>query len=270
MANPMMHENIWFDKSKVESAERTYQEHRAKQVDGLVVQASQGGQSDLAGQIARARQTITNTLNTGVGLGIGMTVDSPELAARLGAVEKENAELRQVTADLQAAVSKLTARVNALEGGSSGAPKSTASAPPAASKQEEEEEDSDSDVDLFGDDDDEEDDSLAKMQAEKKAAQDAQKKTKKVVIAKSNIILDVKPWDDETDMAEIEKAVRTVQCDGLKWGASKLVPVGYGIKKLQITCVVEDDKVGTDLLEEEITKFEDLVQSVDIAAFNKV
>uniref|UniRef100_A0A1A7YDN7 Elongation factor 1-delta n=1 Tax=Iconisemion striatum TaxID=60296 RepID=A0A1A7YDN7_9TELE len=46
--------------------------------------------------------------------------------------------------------------------------------------------------------------------------------------------------------------------------------LGYGIKKLQINCVVEDDKVGTDILEEEITKFEDYVQSVDVAAFNKI
>lgn len=53
--------------------------------------------------------------------------------------------------------------------------------------------------------------------------------------------------------------MRSIQTDGLLWGTSKLVPVGYGIKKLQITCVVEDDKVGTDLLEEEITKFEDFV-----------
>lgn len=66
-------------------------------------------------------------------------------------------------------------------------------------------------------------------------------------------------WDDETDMAKLEECVRTVQMDGLLWGASKLVPVGYGIKKLQINCVVEDDKVGTDILEEEITKFEDYV-----------
>ena len=29
-------------------------------------------------------------------------------------------------------------------------------------------------------------------------------------------------------------------------------------------------QIGTDFLEEEITKFEDLVQSVDVAAFNKV
>ena len=40
---------------------------------------------------------------------------------------------------------------------------------------------------------------------------------------------------------------------------AKLVPVGYGIQKLQIICNVEDDKVGTDDLEEEIIKFEEHV-----------
>lgn len=48
------------------------------------------------------------------------------------------------------------------------------------------------------------------------------------------------------------------------------MPVGYGINKLQIMCVVEDDKVSVDLLVEEIQNFEDFVQSVDIAAFNKI
>lgn len=74
-------------------------------------------------------------------------------------------------------------------------------------------------------------------------------------------------WDDETDMAKMEECVRSIQVDGLLWGASKLVPVGYGIKKLQINCVVEDDKVGTDLLEEEITKFEDYVSTVGILGY---
>ena len=60
-------------------------------------------------------------------------------------------------------------------------------------------------------------------------------------------------------MAQLEASVRSIQLDGLTWGGSKLVPVGYGIHKLQIQCVVEDDKVGTDLLEEEITKFEEHV-----------
>jgi elongation factor 1-beta len=48
------------------------------------------------------------------------------------------------------------------------------------------------------------------------------------------------------------------------------VPVGYGIQKLQIICVVEDEKVSIDLLTETIQEFEDFVQSVDIAAFNKI
>lgn len=35
--------------------------------------------------------------------------------------------------------------------------------------------------------------------------------------------MDVKPWDDETDMKELEKAVRKVATDGLLWGACKLI-----------------------------------------------
>ena len=36
------------------------------------------------------------------------------------------------------------------------------------------------------------------------------------------------------------------------------------MQKLQICCVVEDEKVGTDLLEEKITEFEDYVsENVD-------
>lgn len=51
---------------------------------------------------------------------------------------------------------------------------------------------------------------------------------------------------------------------------AKFVPVCHGIKKLQIMCVVEDDKVSVDLLTDTIQEFEDFVQSVDIAAFNKI
>ncbi|NWQ72452.1 EF1D factor, partial [Neopipo cinnamomea] len=119
-------------------------------------------------------------------------------------------------------------------------------------------EDEDDDIDLFGSDD-EEDPEAARIR-EQRLRQYAEKKAKKPgMVAKSSILLDVKPWDDETDMARLEELVRSVRMDGLLWGASKLVPVGYGIRKLQIQCVVEDEKVGTDVLEEEITKFEDHV-----------
>merc|ERR1711868_30542 len=125
------------------------------------------------------------------------------------------------------------------------------------------EEEDDDDVDLFGSDDEEED-----AEAERSKAAKEEKKGK--VIAKSNIILDIKPWDDETPLEKMEESVRSVEMDGLLWGTSKFVAVGYGIKKLQITCVVEDDKVSTDDLEDKITAFEDYVQSMDIVAFNKI
>lgn len=48
------------------------------------------------------------------------------------------------------------------------------------------------------------------------------------------------------------------------------MPLAYGIKKLQIVTVIEDDKISVDELTEKIEAIEDLVQSVDIAAFNKI
>lgn len=139
--------------------------------------------------------------------------------------------------------------------------------PAAAASTDDADED---DIDLFGSDDEEESAEAARIKEQRLAEYAAKKSKKPALVAKSSILLDVKPWDDETDMAKMEECVRSVSMDGLLWGQSKLVPVGYGIKKLQIGCVVEDDKVGTDLLEEAITAFEDYVQSVDVAAFNKI
>lgn len=124
----------------------------------------------------------------------------------------------------------------------------------------------DDDVDLFGEEDEEE----SEQTRQRLAAYNEKKAKKPTLIAKSSIMLDIKPWDDETDMKALEESVRTIELDGLLWGASRLVPLAYTIKKLQITCVVEDDKVGTDILEERIMAFEDLVQSVDIASFQKI
>jgi len=59
--------------------------------------------------------------------------------------------------------------------------------------------------------------------------------------------------------SELEEAVRSIVMDGLLWGSSKLVPVGYGINKLQITTVVEDDKVSVEELTEKLEGFEDFV-----------
>lgn len=84
------------------------------------------------------------------------------------------------------------------------------------------------------------------------------------------VTLDVKPWDDETDLEAMTAAVKEIAMDGLLWGGSQLVPIGFGIKKLQINCVVEDDKVMMDDLTDQIQELEDYVQSVDVAAMAKI
>merc|ERR1711972_383594 len=120
------------------------------------------------------------------------------------------------------------------------------------------------------DDDEEVDAEKQRVTEERLAAYAAKKAKKPVLIAKTSVLLDIKPWDDETDMDEMLKLVKSIEMEGLVWGASKLVEIGYGIKKLQAMCVVEDAKVSVEELSEKIEAFEDLVQSVDVAAMNKI
>ncbi|KAF9955436.1 Translation elongation factor 1 beta [Mortierella alpina] len=140
------------------------------------------------------------------------------------------------------------------------------SAAPAAAAAEEDDED----VDLFGSDDEEVDEEAEKLKQQRLAEYAAKKANKPKTIAKSMCTLDVKPWDDETDMVELEKLVRAIEMDGLLWGQSKLVPIGYGIKKLQINCVIEDELVSLDVLEEKILDNSDHIQSMDMAAMQKI
>ncbi|KAJ6875796.1 elongation factor delta [Populus alba x Populus x berolinensis] len=129
------------------------------------------------------------------------------------------------------------------------------------------EDDDDDDVDLFGEETEEEKKAAEERAATVKAA------SKKKESGKSSVLLDVKPWDDETDMKKLEEAVRSVEMEGLLWGASKLVPVGYGIKKLTIMLTIIDDLVSVDtLIEERLTTepINEYVQSCDIVAFNKI
>ncbi|XP_056337434.1 eukaryotic translation elongation factor 1 delta b (guanine nucleotide exchange protein) isoform X2 [Danio aesculapii] len=266
-------ERIWFDKPRYDEAERRFYE----QMNGPTKPKQDTGANTILQDIARARENIQKSLAGSSG---GSAADIGELAARMKSLELENQSLHKVVEDLRSALSKMESRVSALERRSSSSSSSSSSAPavngtrPAAPQKPlsapvKEEEEEDDDIDLFGSD--EEEDEEAERLKEQRLQEYAAKKAKKpALIAKSSILLDVKPWDDETDMSKLEECVRSVQMDGLLWGASKLMPVGYGIKKLQINCVVEDDKVGTDFLEEEITKFEDYVQSVDVAAFNKI
>lgn len=201
--------------------------------------------------------------------------ETTELTAMFDRVLK----LEQENASIKESLLKALERLEVLEKQSS----APAAAAPAAAAPKAEAKKADSDVDDDDDDDDffassDEDEDAAKAAEELKAkrvaeynARKAAKEEKKgKVIAKSSITFDVKPWDDETDLDALLVKIKAIQMEGLVWGTALKKPLAYGIFKLSVVCVVEDDKVGSDDLVEQIEAFEDEVQSVDIAAFNKI
>ncbi|XP_050081828.1 probable elongation factor 1-delta isoform X2 [Anopheles aquasalis] len=264
-ATALSNEKAWFDRSAIANAETKYYEYLSK-INSVPSQCT------LASEISKARQHIKNSLERMDGIAALAASPGAELLDRLSSVEKENEKLRSIIDGLNNLVIDLHDRVKSLESGKVAPAAKPAAAPAAApaKKAAAKDDEDDDDVDLFGSEEEDEDDAAAQLR-EKRLAEYAAKKSKKpALIAKSNVILDIKPWDDETDMKQMETEVRKISADGLLLGAAKLVPLAYGIHKLQMSCVIEDDKISVDWLQEEIEKIEDFVQSVDIAAFNKI
>ena len=110
----------------------------------------------------------------------------------------------------------------------------------AESKKEEKKKVEDDD-DLFGSDDDD-------TPVEKKPAPKPEPKKKKdKPVPKSIVTFEVKVYDTETDLDELSKRILERKMDGLVWNNQpKKIEVAYGIFKLQMGCVIEDDKVLTD------------------------
>jgi len=89
--------------------------------------------------------------------------------------------------------------------------------------------------------------------------------------AKTIFFFDVKVYEEGEDFHALAQKILAIAMDGLVWNKDyKLVEVAYGMKKLQIACVVEDDKIFTDDIVDVITAWEDVVQSVDIASMQKL
>ncbi|KAF8790077.1 probable elongation factor 1-delta isoform X1 [Argiope bruennichi] len=276
-------ETFWIDAARYQDAERQYYEMLAQgrlrnqavrknsknSSDGNQVQEKATPTSSLASEIAHARQKIQNILKSGE-----FESDNLNLLKRVETLEAEKKQMQQKISELSSKLALLETKVddclqlrhkqNSESKSNQHKSESTKAKPsvngPAA--------DEDDDIDLFGSEEETEEE--LRVKEERVKAYENKKSKKPALVAKSSVVLDVKPWSDETDMKELEIAVRKIQMDGLTWGASKLVPLAYGIKKLQIIATVVDDKVSVDGLQESIEEIEDLVQSVDIAAFNKL
>lgn len=100
---------------------------------------------------------------------------------------------------------------------------------------------------------------------------DGKKVKKEKPAEKSLIALEVKPWEADTDLVMVWKEICKLEQDGLTWGAAhKLEEMAFGIKKLVMTCVIEDKKVLMDDVTDKIEGFEEWVQSVQVASMNKL
>ena len=133
---------------------------------------------------------------------------------------------------------------------------------------EEDGEKDDDDVDLFDDDDDDEREAEIQRVADQLKAEKLKKG--KVAIGKSVVVLDVKPWDDETDLDALENDIRNIKMEGLEWKRAEKRPVAFGVYKLSIMCHIVDTLVSVDDLQEKIEEFEEYVQSTDVASFSKL
>jgi len=143
-------------------------------------------------------------------------------------------------------------------------------AAPAAAAPAAKEEEAEDEFDCFGDETPEDE----ARQAEIQRIADERKKMKeasgKQVVEKSVVILEVKPWDAETDLDALDAQIREITMEGLEWKTSEKKPIAYGVSKLVIMCHIVDKLVSVDDLQEKIGELEDHVQSTDVAAFSKL
>jgi len=129
--------------------------------------------------------------------------------------------------------------------------------------------------DMFGDDEpkETEEEKKARQEKMKKDAENKKKgeKKKEAVIAKSLVLLDVKVFEMEQDLDELAKKIKQIEFKGLTWKEQhKIEEIAFGMKKLVVGMVVEDEAVSVDDIIEKICSWESEVQSVDIKSFDKI
>lgn len=278
LARALQTQNIWFAAQQYKEAEIKLVKQRlgmgagdASSCPATPVTAAPASpvESKASAMISELKKELTDDSNNSI-------KDVNSMLDRVSKLEQENNEIK---AQLQAAL----ARLDQLEASSSKPAEAPVAAVcpagPPAKEESEDEDDDDDDMDFFDDSDDEDEEAKAaqealkaKRVAEYNARKAEKAATKGVVAAKSMITLDVKPFDDETDLDALAAKIKSeIAMPGLVWGQKhEKKPLAFGIFKLVVTAVVEDDKVSTDDLTEKIEEYEDEVQSVDIAAFNKL
>ena len=112
---------------------------------------------------------------------------------------------------------------------------------------------------------------LAKKLKDEKDAKDGKSAKKDKPVEKSLVVLEVKPWEADTDLKKVWEMICATEQEGLVWGQTfKLEPVAYGIMKLVMTCSIVDSLVLMDDVTDKIEALDEFVQSVQVASMNKI
>ncbi len=86
----------------------------------------------------------------------------------------------------------------------------------------------------------------------------------------SFVLLEIKVWDSEQDLDALAKKIQNIEKEGLVWNKEyKLKEIIFGIQKILMGLIVNDDIISIDEIIDEIQSWEDEVQSIEMA-FNKL
>ena len=126
------------------------------------------------------------------------------------------------------------------------------------------------DLDLFGEETEEDKKAIEEMKKNRKKEKEG-KKGKKKEVDKSHVILEVKGWEADQDLEALaKKIISTIKKDGLSWNTGyKLEEVAFGVKKLVIAFLAEDEKCSVQEIVDELESWENDIQSVEVVSFNK-
>ena len=85
------------------------------------------------------------------------------------------------------------------------------------------------------------------------------------------VIMNIKGWEKDQDLETLgKKIISTIKKEGLQWNTEyKLEENTFGIKKLIVSFLYEEDKISRKEIIDELKSWTDEIQSVDIVSINK-
>lgn len=86
---------------------------------------------------------------------------------------------------------------------------------------------------------------------------------------RSQVLFAIRPWTHEQDMSEITEMISSMKTEGITLGASTIVDVGYEVKELLQTMLIDEDLISVEQLLDDFISATDLISQVSIRLWNR-